>query len=90
MLPLVEAQHTSGGGTPDYEVKFTHFAITGKSPIVGVRLEDTRLREDYGALLVAVQRGEDEYLSPTLDLRFQPGDILWIVGNPKQLALLKG
>lgn len=57
---------------------------------MGVRLEDTRLREDYGALLVAVQRGEDEYISPTLDLKFQSGDILWIVGNPKQLAALKG
>jgi len=89
MLPLVEAQH-AGGATPDYEVKFTHFAISKDSPIVGVRLEDTRLREDYGALLVAVQRGEDEYISPTLDLKFQSGDILWIVGNPKQLAALKG
>lgn len=89
MLPLVEAQH-AGGATPDYEVKFTHFAISKDSPIVGVRLEDTRLREDYGALLVAVQRGEDEYISPTLDLKFQSGDILWIVGNSKQLAALKG
>ena len=57
---------------------------------MGKKLEDTHLREDYGALLVAVQRGEDEYLSPTLDLLFKTGDILWIVGTPKQLAPLKG
>ena len=89
LLPLVEAQSVHAD-TTNMEIKFVHFAITGQSPIVGKKLEDTHLREDYGALLVAVQRGEDEYLSPTLDLTFKTGDILWIVGNPKQLAPLKG
>ena len=88
MLPLVEAQHDHGL-SPTQEVKFIHFAIGKNSPIVGVALENTRLREDYGALLVAVQRGEEEYISPTPDLVFKAGDILWIVGDPKQLARLK-
>ena len=88
MLPLVEAQNEHAESDIP-EVKFTHFAISAKSPIVGQRLENTRLREDYGALLVAVQRGEDDYISPTPDLLFKAGDILWIVGNPKQLAQLK-
>ena len=89
LLPLVEAQNEHAE-TPIDEVKFIHFSIGAKSPIIGVKLEDTRLREDYGALLVAVQRGKDEYISPTLDLTFKEGDILWIVGNPKKLAKLKG
>ncbi len=89
MLPLVEAQNDHGE-TPNYEVKFVHFAIGEHSPIIGVPLEKTRLREDFGALLVAVQRGEDNYISPTPDLTFNTGDILWIVGDPKQLAPLKG
>ena len=88
LLPLVEAQGIRDE-SPNPEVKFTHFAITRNSPIVGVMLENTRLREDYGALLVAVQRGEDNYISPTPDLTFAAGDILWIGGNPKQLARLK-
>lgn len=88
LLPLVEAQNEKAE-TPVEDVKFIHFAISDQSPIVGVALENTRLREDYGALLVAVQRGEDEYISPTPDLVFNDGDILWIVGNPKRLAALK-
>ena len=88
LLPLVEAQSIHAE-SPSQDVKFIHFAIGEHSPIVGKKLEDTRLREDYGALLVAVQRGEDDYLSPTRDLMFKPGDILWIVGDPKQLAKLK-
>ena len=88
MLPLIEAQNETGEA-PAPDVKFTHFAIGEHSPIIGVKLEDARLREDYGALLVAIQRGEDEYISPTPDLIFRAGDILWIVGNAKQLAPLK-
>ena len=89
ILPLVEAQ-SEVAETSITDVKFMHFAIGENSPIIGVRLEDTRLREDYGALLVAVQRGEDDYISPTPDLTFKTGDILWIVGNSKQLSPLKG
>lgn len=88
LLPLVEAQ-TNTGDTPNRDVKFIHFAISTNSPLVGVTLEDSRLREDYGALLVAVQRGEDDYISPTPDLEFKNGDILWIVGDPKELSHLK-
>ena len=88
MLPLVEAQGQPVEN-PNLDVKFIHFAIGEHSPIVGVQLENARLREEYGALLVAVQRGDDEYISPTPDLTFCPGDVLWIVGDPKQLAPLK-
>lgn len=89
LLPLVEAQSIHAD-TTNLEIKFIHFAITEQSPIVGKKLEDTHLREDYGGLLVAVQRGENDYLSPTRDLLFKPGDILWIVGDTQKLAALKG
>ena len=89
MLPLVEAEDNRTEEQAG-DVKFVHFAIGEKSPIIGIALENTRLREDYGALLVAVQRGENDYLSPTPDLTFRAGDILWIVGDPEQLHALKG
>lgn len=89
LLPLVEAQNDNTD-TVNKEVKFIHFSISSQSPIVGMKLEDTHLREDYGALLVAVQRGVDEYVYPTRDLTFKADDILWIVGDPQKLARLKG
>jgi len=89
MLPLVEAQ-SEHNEVHNVDVKFMHFAVGDKSPIVGISLEKTRLREDYGALLVAVQRGENDYISPTPDLVIKAGDVLWIVGSPKHLAPLKG
>ena len=88
MLPLVEAQKETGeAAIPD--VRLLHFAIADNASIIGKKLENAGLREDYGALLIAVQRGENNYISPTPDLVFKLGDILWIVGNAKQLAPLK-
>ena len=88
MLPLVESNEklVSTAGSP----QFLHFAITEESPIVGKTLSQARLREEYRCMLVAVQRGDDdEYLNPPPDLCFAPGDILWIVGDPKLLEPLR-
>ena len=90
MLPLVEAQNEPADVPPYNDIKFVHFAISEHSPIVGKALEKANLRENHGALLVAVQRNEGDYISPTPDLVFRAGDILWIVGDPKLLAPLKG
>lgn len=87
MLPLVEAKGEEAHAHQP-TTQFTHFAITEKSPLVGVRLNDARLREDYFSLLVAIQRGS-EYINPTPDVVFSTGDILWIVGDPQHLNNLR-
>lgn len=89
MLPLVEATSTQAAGQSADDVKFLHFSIGDKSPLVGLQLEDARLREDYSSLLVAVQR-KDEFVMPTPELTFGSGDVLWIVGNVDKLKPLKG
>lgn len=88
LLPLLEADRPNVSA-PTGEVKFTHFAISDKSPLVGKRLADTSLREDYKSMLVAVERGEDDYISPTPDIVFHAGDILWIVGDTELMKALK-
>ncbi len=89
MLPLVEA---SAPATSDNvnEVKFLHFALGENSPLVGKTLRNARLREDYSSMLVAVERGEEEFVDATPDLEFMVGDIVWVVGDPTHLSALKG
>lgn len=88
ILPVVEA---SGEALPtngaDQNVKFTHFTLRDDAGIVGKTLKDARLREDYSALLVSVERDGD-FVTPSLDLVFRASDILWIVGDPKVLEPL--
>lgn len=88
MLPLVEASELAAGSNQG-NVRFTHFTIGPQSPLIGKELRNARLSEDYESLLVAVQRGEDDFITPTPELEFIDGDILWIVGDPKRLDALK-
>ncbi len=88
LLPLLEANKINTD-TDNSDVKFTHFVLSDNSPLIGKRLADARLREDYKSLLVAVGRGEDDYLSPTPDIVFEAGDILWIVGDTQKMKALK-
>ncbi|MBQ0115313.1 MAG: cation:proton antiporter [Bacteroidales bacterium] len=84
LLPLVETameNDTMGQN----EAKFLHLPLSDKSPILGKKLSQARLREDYSTLLVSIQRvveNEIEFIAPTPDAVFMQGDILWMVGDP--------
>ena len=88
LLPLLEASKTAPADTSN-EVKFTHFPLSENSPLVGMRLGDTSLREDYKSMIVAVERGNDNFLSPTPEIVFENGDIVWIVGDTKLMKSLR-
>ena len=88
LLPLLEDKgNVAPEASPD--VQFTHFAISETSPLIGKTLAEARLREEYKSLLVAVERGDDNFLSPTPDIVFTPDDVLWIVGDKDLIKELK-
>ena len=72
MLPLVEAGQQPQPASPA-DTRLTHFTLGERSTLVGKQLRHARLREDYESLLVTVQRGDDDYETPTPDFEFQAG-----------------
>ena len=88
LLPLIEATSNTTSQQP-VDVKFTNFVLSDKSPLVGKRLGDTSLREDYKSMLVAVERGEEDFLDLTPEIVFEEGDKLWIVGDITLMKKLK-
>ena len=89
LLPMVEQQSEVPNEAYDKtKVEFLHFVLTEHSPLVGKSVAQARLRDDYAALLVAIQRG-DEYIKPTGDDVFAAHDVIWIVGDNRRLADLK-
>lgn len=82
LLPLIEAEETQSPGNMG-EARFTSAVLTQKSPLLGISLRNARLREDHKAMLVSVERtnedGTTKHLSPSPDLVFEPGDTLWLV-----------
>ncbi len=74
---------------PEPEVQLSSFRLTDKSPLVGKRLADNDIRKEFYAMIVKVQRGEDDYHQPSPDFVPQPGDVLWVVGDPNQFIKMK-
>ena len=90
LLPIIEDSAENSEVHDDVEVKFMPREIREHSPLVGQTSASIRLRDDYQALLVAIQRGENRYIKPDGSEVFEPHDILWVVGNDAKLAPLKG
>ena len=89
MLPHVEASLPVPDNAPDpSQIKLTSILLGPRSPLCGKTPQSASLRDNYNALVVAVDRGE-EHIDSRPDLVFEPGDILWLVGRPQELAKLK-
>lgn len=88
VIPVVECDKDSVDDADVSDVKLTSIHLDDNSALVGKTSQSSNLRHKYKALLVNIQRGDD-FLQPDGTLRFESGDVLWMVGNPKILASLK-
>lgn len=88
LLPVMERdiQDDSTAATPD--VRLTSIRLSDDSPVNGKTVAASDFRERYKALIVSVLRGE-EYMRPTPELTFEPGDVIWLVGDVNAIARLR-
>lgn len=88
LLPVVEAgSEDVDAPAPDSPLKLLNVELTENSPLMGQTTASVSLRDRYKVLVVAIQRG-DEYIKPTGEIPFSPGDIVWLVGDPATTARL--
>lgn len=70
------------------------FRLAEGSPLLGRTIRECEFRRLTGALIVALKRGEDIFLSPDPDTALSGGDILLVAGSPMSAlqaeALIKG
>lgn len=71
------------------DVELKSILLTGDSPIIDRPLFETDLRNDYFCMVISVQRGDDEFITPRPDTVLHAGDLLWIVGDPTQFDKMK-
>ena len=88
LIPVVEAADggPDTGVAPD-NIRLTSVRLGDSSPLIGRNIITSSIRDNYQSLLVAVQR-DDEYLQPTPEVVFAPGDNLWLVGDVSKLSTL--
>lgn len=79
----------SGAGVSQHPVELKSLILSEKSPIIGVPLSKTRIRQDYYSMIVKVQKSDGEFLQPEAEMVLKAGDVIWVVGDPAQFAKMK-
>ena len=72
---------------PDLEI--ASFRIENGSSVVGKTLQETEMRKKYGVTLLAVNRSSLIISNPAANLKFFGGDILFVVGDTKNIHEVK-
>lgn len=60
-------------------------ALDHTEPFIGMTIEDANLQKHFEITLVAILRNEELLSNPDLSEKFQRGDTLIIIGNPKKI-----
>jgi len=68
------------------DVEMTSVRVGDVSALVGKTLGGTEMRKKYGVTLLALRRGDETLSNPGVDIRFQPGDLLFLVGQPQKIS----
>lgn len=88
LLPDIEAGTEETGAGSSGSIDFVNIQLTADSLLLGQTTASASLRDSYKVLVVAIQRGL-EYIKPTGEIPFQPGDIVWLVGDSRMIEKLK-
>lgn len=71
-----------------HEMKLHQVRLAENSPLVGKPLADSGLRKNYGCMLVGIEQGQENLTQVDPHHVFQPGDILWVVGEAETINKL--
>ena len=85
LLLEVDLPEINDNSFPDKEMTLQKVIVTTGSPVFGLSIRNTGIREKAQALVVGIERGEDKILNPSSDFVFDKGDVIWIVGNNKKI-----
>jgi voltage-gated potassium channel len=78
---------TASGGKLDLEIEEVRIAAT--SAIAGKTLADSRIRQDTGVIVLAIQRDSGARFNPSQEDKLAPNDCLIVMGNPTALKRLE-
>jgi len=63
--------------------------VSDKSTLVGMEIKESRLRKDYGILVLAIKRDGKNIINPDSSEKFMTGDLLVLCGTAEHLSRLE-
>lgn len=68
----------------ELDVVVTSILLSEKSQLANRKIAQSEVR-NYGCMIIGVERGEDSVMNPPADFTMLPDDIIWLVGDKKNL-----
>lgn len=75
--------------SPGYDLRLEQVLISNDSSLVGSTLKDANLKQNSGAMVLAVNQGGKLVTNPPPDLKFQSGDELIVLGADEELKRVR-
>ena len=73
----------------DINLNLEELLLSEKSVLAGKALKESRIRENYGAIILAIRRGEENIIIPKASEKLLAGDLLITCGSSESLTLLE-
>ncbi len=75
--------------TPDNTMQLLRIAVPENSVIIGKKIFEIGIRDEFHCMIAGIDRGDDNLIKPSPDVEFCGGDIVWIVGESKNIQNLQ-
>jgi voltage-gated potassium channel len=76
--------------TEHFDLQIEETQISPRSPLAGTMLQDSRLRQDFGVIVVAIKKASGKMVfNPSPDMVLEAGDILIAIGDREHLDRLE-
>ncbi len=85
---LKEGLCAQTGNWEQAEIILKQLIIDETSFFQGKTVRDSGIRKDYNCLIVGVEKADGRLISPTADEVLQLGEVVWVVGEAKDLEQL--
>ena len=73
----------------NHDMRLHSIRVAATNSICGVTLRNSKFKDKYNAMVIAIQRDEEFILNPSASFVFQNGDIIWFVSSDEAYAELK-
>lgn len=88
--PAFETKEILNGENYDVnDIIIERFIINENNPLKDTSIKDSKIRENINGMIIGVERDNQRIANPSADTILQEHDIVWIVGEKKQLKKLK-
>jgi len=73
----------------NHDMNLYSIRVSATNSICGISLKDTKFKDKYNAMIIAIQRGDDFIISPSASIIFNNNDIIWFVSSDEAYTEIK-